>query len=369
LLKAGDIFLNRRCGPAGAPFDRDFPISTLETDTLTIHRRTLLRSTLALSAAAGAGGLPRAVAAPSAAGFPERPLQWVVAFAPGGAGDIVARRIAREMGPALGQPIVIENRPAPVVGVATVARAKPDGHTLMMVGNGTTLTSALFKSLPYDLVKDFAHVSTLAQFDLALIVDAASPFTSVADVLAFGRAHPGKLNVGSVRVGSTQHLTASMFLAMTGLQATLVPFKTTSDILSSLRNKDLDIAFEIVPPILTQISAKTIRPLATTAAQRSAHLPQLTQVPTLQEAGLAGFDVVSWNGISVPASTPRAVVERLAKAVQAAVAAPDVQNELKALGMEARASSPEEMTRRVQSDIAKWNAVIDKAGIERQKAT
>jgi len=323
-----------------------------------IDRRDLLRSAVALATAAA---LPLRA---QTAKFPDHPLQLTVAFAPGGAGDIVARRIAKEMGAFLGQPVVIDNRPAPVVGVQAVARAKPDGHTMMMVGNGTTVTSALFEKLPYDLVKDFTHVSTMAFFDVALIVDAGSSFASVGDVLAYARANPGKMNIATVRLGSTQHMTASMFMAMTGIQATLVPFKTTADVLSALRSRDVHIAFDIVPPILGQITARTVRPLATCAARRS---PRLSQVPTLQEAGIAGFEIASWNGISVPAGTPRAVVDRLAQAVRAAVTNPEVQRDLLALGAEARSSTPEEMTQRVQGEIAKWNAVIDKAGIERQK--
>jgi tripartite-type tricarboxylate transporter receptor subunit TctC len=324
-----------------------------------LHRRTLLQGGAALAAAAAVPSL-RA----QAPAFPNRPLSLTVAFAPGGAGDIIARRIAKEMGTFLGQPVVIENKPAPIVGVQAVARAKPDGHTMMMVGNGTTITSALFAKLPYDLVKDFAHVSTMSFFDVALIVDAASGYASVADVLAYARANPGKMNIATVRLGSTQHMTASMFLAMTGIQATLVPFKATADVLTALRSRDVHIAFEIVPPILPQVAAKAVRPLATTSARRSARLPQ---VPTLQESGIAGFEIASWNGVSVPAGTPKTVVERLAQAVQAAVANPEVQRDLLAIGAEARSSTPAEMAQRVQAEISKWNGVIDKTGIERQK--
>jgi tripartite-type tricarboxylate transporter receptor subunit TctC len=324
-----------------------------------MHRRDLLKGAAALATAT-----TWTTAFAQAPAFPSRPLQLTVAFAPGGAGDLIARRIAKEMGLFLGQPVIIDNRPAPVVGVQMVARAKPDGYTMMMIGNGTTLTSALFEKLPYDLVKDFKHVSTMALFDVALIVDAGSAFANVGDVLAYARANPGKLNIATVRLGSTQHLAASMFMAMAGIEATLVPFKTTADVLTSLRSGDVQVAFEIVPPILGQIASKTVRPLATTAARRS---PRLPQVPTLQEAGIAGLDIASWNGISVPAATPEPVVERLAQAVRAAVTKPDLQRDLLALGVEAVASTPEEMTRRVRSEIDKWNTVIDKIGIKRQQ--
>lgn len=324
-----------------------------------IQRRDLVRGAVALAAT---NAMPPLYA--QAPGFPSRPLSLTVAFAPGGAGDLIARRIAKEMSVFLGQSVVIENKPAPIVGVQAVARAKPDGHTMMMVGNGTTITSALFEKLPYDLVKDFAHVSTMSFFDVALVVDASSSFATVADVLAYARANPGKMNIATVRLGSTQHMTASMFMAMTGIQATLVPFKATADVLTALRSRDVHIAFEIVPPILSQITSKTIRPLATTSSRRS---PRLPQTPTLQESGIAGFEIASWNGISLPAGTPRPVVDRVAQAVQAAVANPEVQRDLLALGAEARSSTPAEMTQRVHGEIAKWNGVIDKTGIERQK--
>lgn len=324
-----------------------------------IYRRDLLRGAAALATATTWTVLRAQVP-----GFPNRPLQLTVAFAPGGAGDLIARRISKEMGVFLGQPIIIDNRPAPVVGVQAVARAKPDGYSMMMIGNGTTLTSALFEKLPYDLVKDFKHVSMMALFDVALIVDSGSAFSSVSDVLAYARANPGKMNIATVRLGSTQHLTASMFMAMTGVQATLVPFRTTADVLTSLRSGAVHTAFEIVPPILSQITSKTVRPLATAAARRS---PRLPQVPTLQEAGIAGFDIASWNGISVPMGTPEPIVERLAEAVRAAVTKPEVQRDLLALGVEASPSTPEEMKQRVQNEIGKWNALIDRVGIERQR--
>jgi tripartite-type tricarboxylate transporter receptor subunit TctC len=295
--------------------------------------------------------------------YPDRPITLYVAFAPGGAGDIVARLVAREMSQSMGQAVVIENRPTPNQAVATVAKAKPDGYTLVMTGNGTTLSSALFKSLPYDLLKDFTHVSTLAFFDLALIVSGQSDLSTVSDVLAWARVNPGKLNIGTVRLGSTQNLAAEMFKSMTGINAVIVPYRTTADILTALRAKDVAVAFEIVPPILGQIKSKTIKPLAVMSTSR---FPDLPDVPTMVESGVQGFVVTSWNGISVPSNTPQPIVDRLAKALQAAVAAPDVKLGLQAVGMVARSSSSEQMTERVRSDIVKWRTVIEKAGIPRQ---
>jgi tripartite-type tricarboxylate transporter receptor subunit TctC len=320
-------------------------------------RRMLLRCALALPMAlAGAGGA-------FAQGYPTKPIQLFVAFAPGGAGDIVARVLAKAMSQRLGQPVVIENRPAPMVAVVSTAKARPDGHTLMVAGSGTALSNALFKRLPYDLMKDFVHVSTMASFDLTLIAGTQSPFNSAADVTAYAKSHPGKLTIGTVRLGSTQNLTAEMFRSMAGIDALIVPYKTTGEILTALRSGDIQVAFEILPPILNQITAKGLKPLAVTSSKR---FPGLPQVPTLAESGVPGFEAASWNGISAPAGTPKPVIERLAREIQAAVASPEVQKELQSLGMVAQASTSGQMAQRMEADIAKWSAVIEKAGIERQ---
>ena len=295
--------------------------------------------------------------------FPAKPIQWFVAFAPGGAGDIVARLVAKKMGENMGQPIIIENRPSPVVAVVTVAKARPDGYTMVMAGSGTALTSVLFKSLPYDLMDDFIHVSTLASFDLSLVTGTQSGFHSVADVVAFARAHPGKLNIGTVRIGSTQHLTAELFKSMAGIDAVIVPYKTTAEIIAALRAKDVQVAMEILPPILGQIQGRNVKALAVTSSSR---FPGLPDVPTLAESGVPGFEAASWNGISLPANTPPAIVSRLSKEINAAVASPEVQKELQAVGMVARASTPDQMHQRMKNDMAKWKAVIEKAGIPRQ---
>lgn len=319
-------------------------------------RRIVLRGGVAAAVAAALGHA-------RAQTWPTRPIQLYVAFAPGGAGDIVARAVGKELSKSLGQPVLIENRPAPVVAVSTVAKAKPDGHTLMLAGNGTALSQALFKSLPYDVTRDFVHISTLSSFDLTLLTGLQSEFNTVADVLAWARAQPGRLNIGTVRVGSTQNLAAEMFKAMAGVEAVIVPFKTTADVLTALRSRDVHIAFEILPPILTQITGRNVKVLAVTSNRR---FPGLPQVPTLAEAGVPGFEATSWNGISAPLGTPPAVVERLARDIQAAVASAEVQKELQALGFVPRASTPEQMAQRMKSDIAKWGAVIEKAGIEKQ---
>lgn len=323
------------------------------------QRRTLLRSALAAPLASTLASVH------AADSFPTKPITIFVAFGPGGAGDLVTRRVAQKMSENMGQAVVIENRPGAGASAAAVAvaHAKPDGYTLLLSGNGTAISSVLFKRLPYDLSRDFRHVSSIASFDLGMIVGANSQFKSVEAILAFGRRNPGKLSIGTSRIGSTQHLAAEMFKAMTRIDAVSVPYRTSGDMLAGLRSNDVQLAFEILPPILGQISSGTVDVLAVASASR---FPGLPETPTLAESGVPGFDASSWAGISAPAKTPTAVVERLSNEIQRAVAAPEVRDSLQSMGYVASASTPEEMTRRITRDTAKWKSVIEAAGVPRQ---
>lgn len=177
--------------------------------------------------------------------YPSKPIQLVVAFAPGGAGDIVARLVAKRMSEGLGKSVVIENRPVPVASAALVANAKPDGYTLLMAGSGTALTSSLFNKLPYDLMKDFKHLSTLSSFDLVLVSGKQQKFQTAADVIAYAKAHPGQLTLGTARVGSTQNLAGELFKSMAGIDVLIVPYKTTGDLVSAVRAGDVQLALEM----------------------------------------------------------------------------------------------------------------------------
>jgi tripartite-type tricarboxylate transporter receptor subunit TctC len=287
----------------------------------------------------------------------------VVSFGPGGVGDIVARVIADPLGKILGQAVVVENRAMPMIGPSLVAKARPDGYTMVVSGNGTAVAAALFNTVPFDLMKDFVHVSTMASFDMAVIAPADSRFNSVADVLAFARANPGKLNIGSARVGSTQNLAAEMLRTMAGINVVIVPYKAPGDIVAALHSNDVQVALEHLPAILGQVTSKTVKALAVTSSRRFPGLPQL---PTVAESGVPGFNATSWLGISVPAHTPQPVVDRLADGLRQAIALPAVQKSLQAAGIEAASSTSRQMTERLGQDLAKWRAVIDKAGIPRQ---
>lgn len=321
-------------------------------------RRQWLVAGLALSAAA----LPGLAAAQT---FPSKPLRIVVPFAAGGAGDLTARIVGAELSASLGQPVTIENRPGAggVVAADTVARAEPDGHTLFLMSNGTAVTASLFKSLPYDTLRDLAPVSTLGTFDLAVLVPADSPFKTLGELVAFAKANPNKLNIGSINIGSTQNLAAELFKSSADIDAQIVPFKATPELIGALRGKQVDVGVEILGPALTQIKAGAFRALAVTGKKRSIVLPD---VPTAVEAGVKGFQASSWNALAVPGKTPRPVIDRLHKDIVAALSKPDVRKKLADLNIDADHSTPDEAAQLLASDIQRWAAVIQRAGIPKQ---
>jgi len=295
--------------------------------------------------------------------FPERPIALLVPFAPGGIADLTARAVAEAMAPLLGQPVVVENRPSAgsIVASQAVASAKPDGHTLLLMTNGHAVSVGLFRKLPYDPLKDFAPVSTLGFFDLGLFVAANSRFDALKDVVTFAKGQPGRLNVGTVAVGSTQHLAAKLFETVAGIDVLVVPYKGSPAVLTALRGGEIDLAFEVLGPMLPQVAAGTVRALAVTSGQRN---PALPEVPTVQQAGVGGYDVASWNAIAAPAGTPAEVVARLNRAVREAVAAPAVRERLGKLGVRPQAGAPTDLQALLTGEIQRWGAVIRAAKIE-----
>ena len=264
-----------------------------------------------------------------------------------------------------GQPVVIDNRPGAggVVAADAVARAEPDGHTLVLMSNGTAVTASLFKALPYDTVADFTPISTLGVFDIAVLVPAESPHRTLGQLLVHARTHPGQLNIGSINTGSTQHLAAELFKSSAAIDAQVVPFNGTPALITALRGRQVDVGVEILGPALPQVRAGALRVLAVASEQRSATVPD---VPTAVESGVKGFVAASWNALAAPARTPRAVVDRLQREVVATVATPAVQQQLRALNVEPRTSTPEQAAALLRADIERWRAVIERAGIPRQ---
>jgi tripartite-type tricarboxylate transporter receptor subunit TctC len=294
--------------------------------------------------------------------FPSKPIRIVVPFGAGGVADLTARTVAQKMAESLGQGVVIDNKPGAggVVAGEAVAKAEPDGHTLLLMSNGTAVSAGLFKSLPFDAVRDFAPISTLGYFDIAILTAADAPYKSMAELLAFAKANPGKLNVGTINIGSTQNLAAELFRSRTGLDFVVVPFNGTPAVTTALRGRQVDVAVEILGPMMGQVNSKALRVLAVMGDTRAEQLPD---VPTLMQSGVAGFDVSSWNALAAPAKTPKDVIARLNREVLAAVNSPDVKKKLFDLNVQAKGSTPEQLGSLLQSDIKRWTDVINKAGV------
>jgi tripartite-type tricarboxylate transporter receptor subunit TctC len=301
-------------------------------------------------------------AAVAQTGYPSRPVQLIVPYGAGGVADTGMRILADKLTGRLKQPFIVENRPGAggILAAKAGAAAAPDGYTLMMTGNNNAIGASLFKSLPYDVLTDFASISTASFFDLLIVTRAGSPLKSVSDVVHFARANPGRLNIATTNPGSTQNLAAELFRSTTEIQATIVPFRTSPDMASALLRGDVDIAFEFYAAVQGLIGDNKILALASTGPKRTSYLPA---VATVEESSVKDLEVVSWNGISAPAATPKEVIQILTSAINAVLPAPDVQEKARKLGMEMRGSTPEEMTQRMQSDMSKWAAVIEKAGI------
>jgi tripartite-type tricarboxylate transporter receptor subunit TctC len=297
--------------------------------------------------------------------YPARPVMLIVPYAAGGVADTGMRILADKVSAKLGQQLVVDNRPGAggIVAAKAGSSAAADGYTLLMTGNNNAISAALFKSLPYNILTDFASVSTVSFFDLLVVTRAGSPLKSIADVVAAGRANPGKLNVGTINPGSTQNLAAELFRSTAGVNVTIVPFRTSPDMAGAILRGDVDVAFEFYAALQGMIADHKVNVLASTGTKRTAYLPD---VPTVAEGGIPGYEVLSWNGISAPATTPKPAIARLESAINAVLPLPDVQERATRLGMEMRASTPDEMTGRLKADIAKWSAVIDKAGIPKR---
>jgi tripartite-type tricarboxylate transporter receptor subunit TctC len=321
-----------------------------------IKRRHLL--------AAGSAGalLPLAAAAQS---FPGKPVRIVVPFGAGGIADLTARAVAARLGTALGQSVVVDNKPGAggVVATESVARSEPDGHTLLLMSNGTAVTAGLFKSLPFDAQKDFAPIVTLGFFDIAVLTTGDSRFASMQQLLAHAKANPGKLNVATINVGSTQHLAAELLKSSAGLDFQVVPFNGSPAVLTALRGGQVDAAVEILGPMMGQISAKAVRPLAVMGARRA---PALANVPTVAESGVAGFDAASWNALAAPARTPAAVVALLNREANKALAEPGLRKQLADLGVTPAGGTPEQLRDLLASEIRRWADVIARAKVPRQ---
>ena len=324
-------------------------------------RRRVGGSLLVLAALAWA--LPAQAQGPS--GYPNKPVRILVPYGPGGVADTTVRLLAQKLNERLGQQFVIDNRPGAggIVAAKAGATAPPDGYTLALTGNGTAISTSLFKSLPYDVLKDFKSVSVMAWLDLTIATKADGPLKTVKDIVEAAKKNPGKLNFGTIAPGSTQNLSAELFRLTGDIKVTMVIFRTTPELVTAILRGDIDVGFDYLAGFKSTMAAGQLRAVASTGEKRS---PSTPDVPTVMESGMPDYAVTSWNAVSAPAGTPDAIVQFLSKEIREALKSPDIQDKALQFGLDARGTTPEEMQARMRADITKWAAVIEKAGIEKQ---
>jgi tripartite-type tricarboxylate transporter receptor subunit TctC len=329
------------------------------------RRLSWMRLLCVVAVAAGAVAAGAGLGAVHAADYPTRPVRLFVPYGAGGVGDLTMRLLARTLGEQVGQNFVIENRPGAggILSMSEVLRAAPDGYTIGEAGNGQAISASLFKKLPFDILKDFTPVSVTAYFQMMLAVPGNSPYRSLKDVVDAAKIAPGKLNLGAINPGSTQNLSAHLFEQVTGAQFTLVTYRTTPELVTAMLRGEVDLGFDYYAGFVSEIEGGKVRVIATSGEAREA---LLKDVPTAKEAGFPQYVVVGWNGIAVRSAVPGEVVNTLNAAINRALAAPELQEQARRLGLDARGSTLAETRARFTADIAKWRDVIDKAGIEKQ---
>jgi tripartite-type tricarboxylate transporter receptor subunit TctC len=330
-------------------------------------RWTELRRAVRAGIALAIAGLALAAcsAAESAGTYPTKPIRIFVPYGPGGVGDLTMRVLAQKLGENVKQRLVIENRPGAggILAAKAGASAPPDGYTLALTGNGTAISKSLFKSLPYDVLRDFKSVSVMAWLDLTIATKADGPLKTVSDIVAAAKKDPGKLNFGTIAPGSTQHLSAELFRLTADIKVAMVTFRTTPDLVTAILRGDVDVGFDYLAGLRAQMNDQGLRAVASTGEKRS---PSTPNVPTVSESGMPDYVVTSWNAVSVPAGTPDDIVRFLSKEINEALKSPDIQAKALQFGLDARGTTPEEMQARMRADIEKWGAVIEKAGLEKQ---
>jgi len=299
------------------------------------------------------------------AGYPNKPIRLLVPYGAGGVGDQTMRLLANKVTQQVGQQIVIENRPSAggIISMSEALRAAPDGYTLAEMGNGQAISMSLFSNLKYELLRDFVPISVAGTFSILLAVPDKSPYQTLAQLIEAARKSPGKLNIGAINPGSTQNLSAHLFQQTTGASFTIVPYRTSPDLVTALLRGDVDLGFDYYAAFQSVIGPGKVRVMATTGDARD---PLLKDVPTVKDNGFPAYVVISWNGIGARAGVPKETTQYLSGEINRALAAPDLQERFRAVGIEPSGSTPEAMWDRMASDSAKWREVIEKAGIPKQ---
>ena len=298
--------------------------------------------------------------------FPTRPITLVIPFAPGGSTSIIGRGIADKMSELLGEKIVVDNRPGAggTVGTRAVAKSDPDGYTLVLGYTGTlAIGPSLYKKAGYDPRKDFAPIGMIGNAPNSLVVHPSFPAKTVAELIAYAKANPGKVNFGSAGAGTASHITGEYFARSAGISLVHVPYKGTGLALVDLIGGHIPMAFAPIPASHPNVSGGTLRALAVTSTTRSSLMPD---VPTLAEAGLQGFDASLYYGLAAPAGTPRPIVDKLNKALRDALASDEVKRQLAADGTEITPGTPEDYADFIDKDAKKWSELVKASGVEQE---
>ncbi len=294
--------------------------------------------------------------------YPTQPIKIIIPFGPGGLADITIRLVGQKLSERVGQQVIVENRPGAggIAAAKALLAAPKDGHTLILFSNGTAIGKSLFK-LDYDLESDFSPISSVAYFDLILVVGKDSPLTDLQSALNLSKQR--SLNLGSINPGSTQNLSATLFKAISKINATIIPFKSTPEVLTATIRNDVDVSFESYAALKGAVQSGQVRVIATTGPTRA---PWLPNVPTVIEAGLPGYEVTGWNSLYGPSGIPANAVSLLNRHLQEILALPEIKKRMIELGTAPRASSPDEMAAVLKRDIAKWAQIIQQANIKTQ---
>jgi tripartite-type tricarboxylate transporter receptor subunit TctC len=297
--------------------------------------------------------------------FPVKPVRLILPYGAGGVADLTMRLLGQKLTEKWGQQVVIENRPGAggVIAQQALLASPPDGYSMSVTGNGTAIGMSLFKSRPYDILKDFTHVSITATFEMLLVTRNDAPFKTIADVIDYAKKNPGKINLGAINPGSTQNLSAHLFKQLTGIDATIVTYRVTPDLITGVIRGEIDLAFDYYAAFKGSLTSNKLRVLASAGGERN---PALPNVPTVKESGLPDYVVTSWNALSAPGGLPRDILAILNRDIVSALADPELRKKALDLGLNAQGSTPDEMRERLARDITRWAGVIEKAGIPKQ---
>jgi tripartite-type tricarboxylate transporter receptor subunit TctC len=323
-------------------------------DTHTFTRRRVVQAiALALTLSAGSA---------MAQAWPSKPITLVVPFPPGGTTDVLARTLGEKLTQSLGQTVIVENKPGAgaTLGADYVAKSKPDGYTLLVGAVHHTIASSVYKKLPYDFQKDFAPITTIAMVPNVLVVNASTPVRTVAELVKLAKAEPGKLSYGSNGNGTAQHLIGTQFQNQTGTEIVHIPYKGSGPLASDLIGGQITMSFDTITPVLPHIKAGKLRPLAVTTARRSAALPD---VPTLEEAGLKGFDIGTWFGVLAPAATPKDIVARLSTEMVKVIQSPEFRKRMDEIGAEPIGNSADQMAVQIKVETEKFGKLVKDAKV------